>query len=101
VSATAISTVLLFLGAFVLGSTPYLTSPWPGVVLCGLAVVSWGLGEWLAHAQGAEDASTSGLRDYVNGLAGRVSRSEELAREQGDQINSLRNAVSLRGTLGG
>lgn len=103
-----LTTALLFLGPMALGATQYLGSPWPGVVLCGLSIVPWGLGEWLGRGSAADSEERVSERRRVDALVTLANDTRKVAvdahlriEEQGQQINSLRSAISLRGTLGG
>lgn len=94
-TARQISTALLCIGAIALGATQYLGSPWPGVVLSCLSMLSWAFEAWLARGDLVEtDRRVDALVTLVNDM-------QKSFEEQGQQINSLRNSVSLRGTLGG
>lgn len=108
-----ISVALLLVGFIALGATPYFGSPWPGVALCGLSLVPW-IAELVVMRDDEEVNSHSikQLADQIHELRSMVHTVENSARtaldatgttlrEQQQQINSLRNAASLRGTLGG
>jgi hypothetical protein len=108
VQGQQLSVALLSVGFIALGATQYLGSPWPGVVLSGLALLPWGLGAWLAR----ETTSTTGaavameqrlqvVGTMIDNAIVETHRAHSRLEEQGQQINSLRNAASLRGTLGG
>jgi hypothetical protein len=104
VSGQQVSIALLCLGAIAMGATAYLGSPWPGVVLCGLSLVSWTWSEWMRARPVPEDARIASWEREADGLirsAWKVTDLEKRIEEHGQQINSLRNTVSLRGTLGG
>lgn len=103
-SAQHLSIALLCLGAIALGATGYLGSPWPGVALCGLALVPWGQDEWMRSRPVPDDARIASWEREADGLirsAWKVTDLEKRLEEHDQQINSLRNAASLRGTLGG
>ena len=106
-TARHVSIVLLCLGAFALGAVQYLGSPWPGVALCGLALLPWGWEARLGRERGAADAA--GVMEQRLEVVGTMiqnaivetHRAHSRLDEQNQQINSLRNTLSLRGTLGG
>lgn len=103
-TAQQLSTALLCLGAIALGATQYLGSPWPGVSLAALALLPWGWEAWLGVCRPQQDERAPKWDKEAEGLirsAWKVVELEKRVEEQGQQINSLRNAASLRGTLGG
>lgn len=105
-SAQQLSVALLFVGAIALGATAYLGSPWPGVALCGLAVVPWGVGVWLVQRAVTQAANgqierLSALEPMMVDAAMSTKAAHERIGRMQEELNSLRSAASLRGTLGG
>lgn len=99
---------LVGLSGAVLSLAPVFGTPWPGVVLAGLSLVPLALEAWLergganSKAQLATlDGQTAFLNEAVMTLSARLKEADARAVDQQQQINSLRNAASLRGTLGG
>lgn len=106
--ARRLTTALLCLGAIALAATTSLGSPWPGVVLCGLSAGVWAWevrGESNAKAAAETSARVAaleaGFAKAAEATAERISVAEHTIGEHAVQINSLRNAVSMRGTFGG
>ena len=100
-SGQQVSVALLSVGVIALGATQYLGSPWPGVVLCGLALVPWIWQAWLGASRGRAAQSEAVMGELLAKHADLLLNAQKRLEEHDQQINSLRNAVSLRGTLGG
>jgi hypothetical protein len=100
-SGQQLSVALLSMGAIALGATTYLGSPWPGVVLCGLSLVPWGWEAWLSRGEGTDRHTTEVMAGLLAEHGAALVQANKRIEEQGQQINSLRNAVSLRGHMGG
>jgi hypothetical protein len=100
VTGRQLTPALLCLGALALGATAYLGSPWPGVSLAALSLVPWGGDAWLSRAQGAERQSIAVMGGLLENQAEALLETQKRLTEQGEQLSSLRNSVSMRG-LGG
>jgi hypothetical protein len=95
------SSALLLVAVVALVATQCLGSPWPGVVLCGLSLVPWAWEAWLSRGEGADRHTTEVMAGLLAEHGDALVQANKRIGEQGQQINSLRNAVSLRGHLGG
>lgn len=107
-SALRLTAALLALGSIALAATAWIGSPWPGVALCGLSLVPWSVGEWLEHVRGAKVEASAAIEERLQVVGAMIQnaivethRAHARIEEQGQQLNSLRSAVSVRGTLGG
>lgn len=125
---TWLAVALICLGGIGLAVAPYWSTPWPGVVLAGLSIFPLALEAWsgrnedrsrgvieaLSRTATLEDKLAEAVRmasdahkrieatkDMMAGATVAAHAANERIGRMQDEINSLRNAASLRGTLGG
>ena len=100
-NSTWLTTLLLSMAGGTLCLGAVMGTLWPGVALAGISILPWAWEAWLARAAVPERHSIAAMGDVLNKHSALLLDSERRLEEQGQQINSLRNAASLRGTLGG
>jgi len=71
---TRLCLALLLLASLALGATPYLGSPWPGVVLAGLSLLSHGLVTLMALKTANERVAA--LDGRLDALSARLEETE-------------------------
>lgn len=100
---------LLLLGVLLLvAALAFHVSLWPGVVLAGLSLLPWAWEVWNGQGRASSEEEQLALERRVDALVTLANEARKIAvdahlraEEHQQQINSLRNAASLRGTLGG
>lgn len=111
-SATWLTTILLSMAGGTLCLGAVTGTMWPGVALAGISILPWAWEAWLGRTSGADaerfERIDAAIREGQDRLrATQASANDAIGvigttlREHTEQLNSLRNAASLRGTLGG